>query len=192
MLTKAPVTELQDDIVIDEDDVLVRFRRLNPRQLSPEERAVHAKHLTSLRMRRLRERLGYRKVSCFARYLGVSPARWSNVEKNFVVSREVADLLCKKVPGLTRDWIYDGNSRGLSVNVARLLGELPPGDENLKPVVNEAAIVAWWQQAPFGDRVALIHDFGPAETWDALSVRALSRAAPTQSLKAELDDEIPF
>jgi hypothetical protein len=49
------------------------------------------------------------------------------------------------------------------------------------PLVNQAvngkpshrlelqAIVTWWQTASPAERIALIHGFGPAATWDALS-----------------------
>ena len=82
------------------------------------------------RLKFLRERLGYRKPGRFADYIGVSSARWSNVENGYPLSKEMADILKRKIAGLSRDWIYDGEADGLSVRMARILGELPPGDEN--------------------------------------------------------------
>ena len=91
------------------------------------------KGAVSRRLKFLRERLGYRKPGRFADYLGISPARWSNVENGFPLSRDMAFLLKKKIAGLSLDWIYFGEAAGLSTKMARLLGELPPGDENFRP-----------------------------------------------------------
>ena len=91
------------------------------------------KGATSRRLKFLRERLGYRKPGRFADYLGISAARWSNVENGFPCSLKIAQLLRKKIAGLDLDWIYYGDPTGLSERMAKLLGEQPPGDENFKP-----------------------------------------------------------
>src|SRR5262245_18959518 len=85
------------------------------------------------RLRFLREKLGYWKPGRFADYLGISPARWRDVENGFTLSREMAFLLKKKIAGITLDWIYFGEAAGLSTHMARNLGELPPGADNALP-----------------------------------------------------------
>jgi DNA-binding XRE family transcriptional regulator len=80
------------------------------------------------RLKRLRETLGYPTQSSFAAFLGISVQRWSNFENGMPISQEIVFLLVRSVPGLSSDWLYFGKSDGLSVSLARRLGELgPPG-----------------------------------------------------------------
>ena len=87
-----------------------------PKELSPD----------ALRMRRLRQALNFKSAAEFARFLGISKARWSNFENNHPLPREMIYLLCEKIDGLTSDWIYFGRPRGLSVDLAERLGALGP------------------------------------------------------------------
>jgi hypothetical protein len=61
----------------------------------------------------------------FARWLNVEPRRWNNFEAGYPFSRGIANKLVEKIPGLSRDWLFDGNPRGLSIEMARRLGEEP-------------------------------------------------------------------
>ena len=76
---------------------------------------------------RLREAMGYDSPSTFAALLGYSAQRWGNVENGLPLSRDVAFKLVQTVPGLTLDWLYFGKPDGLPMELARRLGEMPPG-----------------------------------------------------------------
>lgn len=78
-------------------------------------------------MQRLREAMGYPEQTAWARHLGITVARWNNVEGGMPVSIEVATILVNKFPGLTLDWIYRGSVAGLTVDIATKLGELGRG-----------------------------------------------------------------
>lgn len=82
-----------------------------------------ADKLTAARMLRLRQRLGFKKLSDFAVYLDVSKQRWANFEYGYAVSRDIAKILKQKVPGIDYDWIWDGETAGLSDEAAAMLGE---------------------------------------------------------------------
>lgn len=79
------------------------------------------------RVRHLRETLGYESPGAFAAVLGYSPQRWGNVENGLPLSRDIAFKLVQIVPGLTLDWLYFGKPDGLPLELARRLGEFPPG-----------------------------------------------------------------
>ena len=80
----------------------------------------------ALRMKALREAMGYPTGSGFAAFLNVSVQRWNNVETGFPLGNQLAFLLVKKVPGLTLDWLYLGKPDGLPLELARRLGEVEP------------------------------------------------------------------
>jgi len=74
----------------------------------------------------LREVLGYSDrggSKAFADFLGVSPQRVNNVESGFPLSRELALLMVRKVPGLSLDWLYLGAAHGLHWELARALAD---------------------------------------------------------------------
>jgi transcriptional regulator with XRE-family HTH domain len=77
------------------------------------------------RLRHLRKRLDYTHANTFAAFLGVPASRWNNLENGYPLSKEVAFLLLRKVPGLSLDWLYLGRTDGLSIRLGRRLGELP-------------------------------------------------------------------
>lgn len=79
---------------------------------------------TATRVRLLRESMGYQTSNAFAAYLGVSAQRWNNVEIGMPLSRDMAFLLVRKVPGLSLDWLYFGNAAGLPLELAKRLGAL--------------------------------------------------------------------
>ncbi len=77
------------------------------------------------RARRLVEAMGFESSADFARWLKMDPRRWNNFEVGYPISRDVANKLMHAIPGLSFDWIFEGNPNGLSVQMARRLGELP-------------------------------------------------------------------
>jgi hypothetical protein len=80
------------------------------------------------RLVRLRTALGYPTATAFATFLHLSQQRWANYENGFPLSREIIFRLVQSIPGLSSDWLYFGKPEGLSVDLARRLGELgPPG-----------------------------------------------------------------
>lgn len=85
------------------------------------------------RMVRLREFMGYEQSAAFAAFLGMSPQRWNNLENGFPVSKAVAFLLVRKVPGLTTDWVWFGKVEGLPVQLARELAPESTGNLSTTP-----------------------------------------------------------
>lgn len=83
----------------------------------------------SERLIRLRKAQHYDTASGFAAFLDIGQQRYSAFENGAPLSREVVFRLVERVPGLTADWLYFGNPAGLSVDLARRLGEVgpPPG-----------------------------------------------------------------
>jgi hypothetical protein len=63
----------------------------------------------------------------FARRLGVSSQRWSNCERGFPVSRDMMRKMVATVPGLSRDYIDEGDTDRLSVEFARRLADAEAG-----------------------------------------------------------------
>lgn len=58
------------------------------------------------------------------RFSGISPQRWNNVENGKPLGNDLALLLVRKCPGLTLDWLYNGNRGGLSVSMDQRLNGL--------------------------------------------------------------------
>ena len=77
------------------------------------------------RARRLVKAFEFKSSADFARAIGVDPKRWNNVERGYPLSLDMARKLVRQFSGLSYDWLFDGNSRGLSVDVAIRLGEYP-------------------------------------------------------------------
>lgn len=62
----------------------------------------------------------YRKdpsQTAFAKRLGVSLARINNVLRGKSLSRDLASRICQSVPGLTPMWLWDGDTRGMPVEL---------------------------------------------------------------------------
>lgn len=78
------------------------------------------------RLERLRLYHGYKTQVAFANWLGVSPTRWNNYERGIPLTRPIEDLLVKRTPGLSVDWLRNGNRNGLSVELDRRLHQPQP------------------------------------------------------------------
>ncbi len=83
---------------------------------------------TAKRLRRLRILYGPSQIE-FCRRYHFSKSQWSNYETGFPPSLAAARQLKAQIPGLTLDWIYDGDTDGLTVSMARAL-TLEPDEKN--------------------------------------------------------------
>jgi transcriptional regulator with XRE-family HTH domain len=72
------------------------------------------------RLQRLRTLFGPTQTE-FCRRYHFSKTQWSNYEAGFPPSLAAARQLKARIEGLTLDWIYDGDTGGLTVNMARRL-----------------------------------------------------------------------
>jgi hypothetical protein len=82
-------------------------------------------HPVNARMKNLRLALGYPKPGKFAQMLGISISRWTNVEGGHPLTHAVAVILKSKIPGLSYDFIYDGDVEKLGDELRTVLGERP-------------------------------------------------------------------
>lgn len=83
------------------------------------------------RLHRLGKAMGYRSAAAFAKALHVHPNRLNNVMRLAQpLSRKLEEIICAECPGVTRDWLRDGNPRGLDPRMAVRLGEKAPGGKN--------------------------------------------------------------
>src|SRR6476660_8522639 len=82
--------------------------------------------VVSARCKELRLVMEFPQSSAFAKFLGVSPQRWNNVEIGMPLSRDLAMTLVRKIPGLTLDWLYRARAEGVSLDLARLLDASTP------------------------------------------------------------------
>jgi transcriptional regulator with XRE-family HTH domain len=84
------------------------------------------------RLRLLRRAEGYETALAFAEALGISPARYGNVEAGSNLSIEVAQLIVKIVPGMSLDWLYNGKEEALPLALRQRLtsaeAEVPLGN----------------------------------------------------------------
>lgn len=76
------------------------------------------------RVTRLWKAAGYKNSKAFAKELKVSPQRLNNIENGKPLSRDMANKMRQVVPGLSTEWLWYGVTDGLSVALARSLGEL--------------------------------------------------------------------
>ena len=50
----------------------------------------------------------------FSQRIGIEYKRWSNLERGYPMSRDLAWLLHKRLPGVSTDWFWFGKMDGLS------------------------------------------------------------------------------
>ena len=84
----------------------------------PESNSEVAKRLQALRY----HLAGHSQTAFAARY-NIEVKRWNNFERGFSLSKEIALLLCQKIPGLTLDWLLRGVESGLPLQLQRDLVE---------------------------------------------------------------------
>jgi transcriptional regulator with XRE-family HTH domain len=84
------------------------------------------KKAQTMRLRRMREALGYNEQKDFANALGITKSRWGNMETGGLpISKEVAEKIVKKFPILSIDYVLKGDTRGFNMDTLRLLGIAP-------------------------------------------------------------------
>jgi hypothetical protein len=88
-----------------------------PPQLLPTNEAAAQRK----RLKQLWKSADYPTSASFAEALGISAARFSNPENGYPLSIEIARLIKGVVPGVTLDWLYDGDEAGLTVALQRRL-----------------------------------------------------------------------
>lgn len=67
---------------------------------------------------------GNKSQKAFVARLGIEQPRWSNFENNSSLSKEVAFLIVEKFPDFTLDWLWRGDTRGMSFVLQRELEEV--------------------------------------------------------------------
>jgi DNA-binding XRE family transcriptional regulator len=80
-------------------------------------------HAVGRRVTRLWRALEYPTSAAFAHHLGVSPSRLNNVERGTPLSIDLAKTICRRVPGMSLDWLYHGNPAALPLQLAKTLDE---------------------------------------------------------------------
>jgi hypothetical protein len=89
-----------------------------------EDDSSRARTPTAERLRQLRTVEGYETASEFARRLGITVPRYLNMEGGYPLTLQVAQRIVKLVPGCSLDWLYNDESRGLSVDLRQRLTAL--------------------------------------------------------------------
>jgi transcriptional regulator with XRE-family HTH domain len=89
-----------------------------PMDQNPRNRATHPE--IARRLRRVREIYGP-SLTDFCREYKFTVSQWSNYESGWKPTLAVAEQLVKQIDGLTLDWIYRGETGGLTVIQAKIL-----------------------------------------------------------------------
>lgn len=53
--------------------------------------------------------------TAFARLIGIEMSHWHNFEHTRRLTRDVAERIKQKIPGITTDWLLSGDKSGLTV-----------------------------------------------------------------------------
>ena len=61
------------------------------------------------RVKRLREYLGYKNATQFAEFLGINVSRVRNLEAGRQLMMPLAQLMKRRLPGLSLDWLFYGD-----------------------------------------------------------------------------------
>ena len=85
----------------------------------------------SARLQAVRHLVAGDNQTLFSGQIGIDVKRWNNFERGSPLSKEVAILLVRKVPGLTLDWLYLGIESGLPLALQRELAAA--GNANTSP-----------------------------------------------------------
>lgn len=101
----------------------------------PQGRKAAAKPLPRLdqeradRLTALRKAFGYETAVGFAIFLGVSKQRYGHVERGKPLGIDLAQMIVRKLPGVSLDYLYNGRAEGLSLELARRLGLFVPREK---------------------------------------------------------------
>ena len=77
------------------------------------------------RLVRLRQALEINTVTEMEQRLGVGRERYRNAERGLGLGHALGVQICRTFAGVSLDWLYLGDPRGLSLTMAERLGELP-------------------------------------------------------------------
>lgn len=69
---------------------------------------------TAIRMRAVRRASPYPDRQDFAKFLGITVPRLSNIENGFPLSRDVQDRVIAKMPWVSRSWLMDNDEGSLT------------------------------------------------------------------------------
>lgn len=69
---------------------------------------------TAIRMRAIRRASAYPTPEAFCKFLGITRSRLSNVENGFPISRQMQDMIVRKLPWVSRSYLVDGNEDALT------------------------------------------------------------------------------
>lgn len=78
------------------------------------------------RAAKIREVMGYKTQKAFAKRYKFGDTQWSNYENGKPIPYKSAQSLARQISGLSALWILEGDESGLSLDMARKLGILPP------------------------------------------------------------------
>jgi hypothetical protein len=78
------------------------------------------------RASKIRLAMGYQTKKAFAKRYGFTTSQWSNYEYGWPIPYKTAQSLARQIGGLSVLWILEGDESGLSLEMARKLGILPP------------------------------------------------------------------
>jgi hypothetical protein len=73
------------------------------------------------RLRHLRQSLSEDNIARWAQRVGIAYTRWHNFESGYPISIEAAIQLCRRINGLTLDYIYFGKPDGLPMHLHQRL-----------------------------------------------------------------------
>lgn len=69
---------------------------------------------TAIRIRVVRRASAYPARKDFAKFLGITTPRLSNIENGYPISRDVENRLIEKMPWISLDWLRHGREDGLT------------------------------------------------------------------------------
>ena len=80
----------------------------------------------ALRLQRLQGAMEFDSQRAFAAYLDVSYNRYNNVARGaYPLSKDLAITIARKCPGVTTDWLLEGDASTLAPKWIKLLSEPP-------------------------------------------------------------------
>ena len=79
------------------------------------------------RLRALRLSMGYATATAFAKFLRIGYRRYNNWECGKPLPVYGAEHICRKCPGVTLAWIYDGDPDEAPFSLSRRTGGPPKG-----------------------------------------------------------------
>ena len=85
------------------------------------------------RIRVLRRLVGMNQTQ-FADWLGIAYKKWNHYERGYPVSRETAFLLHRKIYWFSTDWLWHGDTKGLSAGTLEQIRAIEREERKHKPL----------------------------------------------------------